>query len=379
MAVDKLVDSSALDTKLTQVANAIRGKTGDSASLAFPGEFVDAISELTNVEDTTAAAGDVLDTKYFYTAAGIKTQGNIASKSSSDLSASGATVTVPAGYYSAQVSKSVSFGSATTPATTVTVAPSISVSSSGLITATNSKTQDVIPTVSAGYVLSGTAGTITVNGSNTSQLSTQAAQTITPGTSNITIASGKYLTGTQTINGDANLVSGNIKKGTSIFGVSGSSTVVNVSDTTATQYDVLEGTYFYLSDGTRVEGWKEASETFYIYELSLPLQNSVTIAAYSGKEVTFSKTDIDMPKDFIFLKNPYDNTVAVLKFILSGLYDYNLIVGTVKALNYKPDALEVAIRLDNSTSRAITLGTTIKIRVRCICVPTSFAIRWYEF
>lgn len=168
MAVDKLVDSSALDTKLTQVANAIRGKTGDSTSLAFPGEFVDAIGELTNVEDTTAAAGDVLNTKYFYTAAGVKTQGNIASKSSSDLSASGATVTVPAGYYASQASKSVSSGSATTPATTISVTPSMSLdASTGVVTASNSKTQNVTPSISAGYVSNGTAGTITVSGSNT--------------------------------------------------------------------------------------------------------------------------------------------------------------------------------------------------------------------
>lgn len=49
----------------------------------------------------------------------------------------------------------------------------------------------------------------------------QAAQTITPGTSNKTIASGRYLTGTQTIKGDANLVAGNIAKDVTIFGVTG--------------------------------------------------------------------------------------------------------------------------------------------------------------
>lgn len=49
----------------------------------------------------------------------------------------------------------------------------------------------------------------------------QAAQTITPGTSNKTIASGRYLTGVQTILGDADLVAGNIKKGVTIFDVLG--------------------------------------------------------------------------------------------------------------------------------------------------------------
>lgn len=49
----------------------------------------------------------------------------------------------------------------------------------------------------------------------------QAAQTITPGTADKAIASGKYLTGTQTIKGDANLKAENIKKGVSIFNVAG--------------------------------------------------------------------------------------------------------------------------------------------------------------
>ena len=148
--------------------------------------------------------------------------GTIATKTSSNLSASGATVTVPAGYYASQASKAISSGSAKTPATTVAKNPSISVSSSGLITASVSGTQSVTPTVTAGYVSSGTAGTITVSGSATKQLTVQAAQTITPGTSNKTIASGRYLTGTQTIKGDANLVAENIKSGVSIFGVAGS-------------------------------------------------------------------------------------------------------------------------------------------------------------
>ena len=50
---------------------------------------------------------------------------------------------------------------------------------------------------------------------------TQGATTYTPTTSNQTISSGTYLTGTQTISGDANLVAGNIKNGTTIFGVTG--------------------------------------------------------------------------------------------------------------------------------------------------------------
>lgn len=46
MAVDKLVDSTQLDSDLTSVANAIRTKGGTSASLAFPTGFVDAIDAI---------------------------------------------------------------------------------------------------------------------------------------------------------------------------------------------------------------------------------------------------------------------------------------------------------------------------------------------
>ena len=46
MAVDKLVDSTQLDSDLTSVANAIRTKGGTSAQLAFPSGFVSAIQNI---------------------------------------------------------------------------------------------------------------------------------------------------------------------------------------------------------------------------------------------------------------------------------------------------------------------------------------------
>ena len=147
-----------------------------------------------------AAASDILSGKEAIDGDGNKMTGTISTKTSSNLTASGATVTVPAGYYASQATKTISSGSAKTPATTVTKNPSISVSSSGLITASVSGTQNVTPTVTAGYVSSGTAGTITVSGSATKQLTTQAAKTVTPSTSSQTaVASGVYTTGAITV------------------------------------------------------------------------------------------------------------------------------------------------------------------------------------
>lgn len=159
---------------------------------------------LSGVDTTaTATAGDILASKTAWVN-DEQITGAIPTKTASNLTASGATVTVPAGYYASQVTKSIANGSATTPATTITQStPSLSVASStGIVTASVAqKTQNVTPTVSAGYVSTGTAGTITLgSSSNTLQLSTQAAKTVTPSESSQTaVTAGKYTTGAVTV------------------------------------------------------------------------------------------------------------------------------------------------------------------------------------
>ena len=85
----------------------------------------------------------------------------------------------------------------------------------------------------------------------------KAAETITPGTENQTIAAHQYLTGAQTIEGDRNLSAGNIKKGVSIFGVTGTletgGTGTDTSDATATAGDILNGKTAYVK-GEKVTG-----------------------------------------------------------------------------------------------------------------------------
>ena len=116
---------------------------------------------------------------------------------------------------------SVAAGSAATPADSITSNPTITVSDSGLIKASHSGSKSITPTVSAGYVSSGTAGTVSTSGNATKQLTTKAGETITPGTNNREIAAGTYLTGKQIILGDTNLKPEYIKKGITIFGVTG--------------------------------------------------------------------------------------------------------------------------------------------------------------
>lgn len=88
----------------------------------------------------------------------------IATRGSSDLTASGAVVTVPAGYYSAQATKSVATVTQATPVAAIT-------NSTGIISAT--------ATQGAGYVSAGTK-------TGTTQLTVQAGKTVTPTADNQT-------------------------------------------------------------------------------------------------------------------------------------------------------------------------------------------------
>lgn len=75
-----------------------------------------------------------------------------------------------------------------------------------------------------------------VNGTKvTGNIPSKTAQTYTPSTSDQTIQSGQYLTGIQTIKGDANLVSGNILSGVTIFGVNGDLTLPTISQDSVTK------------------------------------------------------------------------------------------------------------------------------------------------
>lgn len=78
-------------------------------------------------------------------------------------------------------------------------------------------------TATAAQILSGY--TAYVDGEKiTGTITSQAAKNITPSTSNQTaIAAGKYASGAVTVKGDSNLKATNIKSGTSIFGVTGTS------------------------------------------------------------------------------------------------------------------------------------------------------------
>ena len=139
----------------------------------------------------------------------------VAKKSSADLTASGSTVTAPAGYYSTAATKNIGAGSAFPPAVTITKAPTIGVNTSGVVTASYNGSSSITPTVTSGYVSQGTAGTISTTGTSTYQLTSKAAATYYPSTADQTIASQRWLVGNQTIKSvtTTNLTAANIAEG----------------------------------------------------------------------------------------------------------------------------------------------------------------------
>ena len=162
---------------------------------------------------------------------GVKYTGNIPTRTVDDLSDSGETVTVPAGNYAVQATKSVAAGTVTAPASITGSNASVSTETNAL---TLTKTLSVTPNVTTpGYISSGTSGNASV--SLTASVPTKSAATITPGTSDIEIPAGTYLTGKQTIAGDSELKSENIVAGKTIFNTSGAAQVPVISQDSTTK------------------------------------------------------------------------------------------------------------------------------------------------
>lgn len=184
------------DTDLTAVADAIRTKGGTNSALEWPTEYVSAIEAIITGTPRSAA----------------------------DLVATGSIVSGPEGYYSEAFSKAVSAGSIKLKTLDYGGGGSIAFNmSTGIISYDNvfSGTYNVSSFLS-GYINAAPSNAnYYFRVSASTQLAVFSASTWTPSSTNQYISSYQWLTDSQTILGDADLVPSNIKSGVSIFGING--------------------------------------------------------------------------------------------------------------------------------------------------------------
>ena len=189
-----------------------------------------------DLEVVTATAADVLKPKKIVTADGETVTGTIDSVSVTKTTDRNGTISIPKGCHTGskvivEIEKNLDTTDATAESTDIVsgktayikgkkvtgTMPVVSIEnqSIGVNSATGVVTSKFA--IQSGYAKYGSV-------SETYQLPTKAAQTITPGKTDKTIDKGVYLTGVQTIKGDPNLDGSIIKKGESLFGVLGTYT-----------------------------------------------------------------------------------------------------------------------------------------------------------
>lgn len=168
-----------------------------------------------------------------------------------------------------------------------------------------------------------------VNGTKiTGTLSVQATatQTITPTTSDIIKNAGIY-DGAITVKGDSNLTTSNIKAGTSIFGVSGKSSVVDTADATALTADKIINGYSAYANGSKVNGNATISSlggkrvysgTVHVGNVTKTFTKSDLITNFNLNYVAISKTALGFtPNVIIFL---YNYLAYATVYVGTGLY-----------------------------------------------------------
>lgn len=172
--------------------------------------------------DANAVASEVASGAQFFTSTGFAI-GTATRRSSTDLTASGATVTAPAGYYASSASKAVASGTAGTPTATkgtvsnhsVSVTPSVT-NTTGYITG-GTKSGTAV-SVSASELVS---GTLTVDSSGTKDVTNYASASIPSGTAGTPSASkgtvsNHSITVTPSVTNTTGWITGSTKTGTGV-------------------------------------------------------------------------------------------------------------------------------------------------------------------
>ena len=157
---------------------------------------------------------------------------------------------------------------------------------------------------------------------------TKGAQTYTPNTTNQTIAAGQYISGTQTIAGDPNLVPANIVKGKTIFGVTGSFVMPESPSYAFQSGKSLYGAYRNLGNAPKAniyeyEGYIGINSGSGKYYGFIALSNPIDVTLYNKLNFIPPSFDIDAETGYIGLVTQTSLNNATEQNIVNNIIDSN--------------------------------------------------------
>ena len=171
----------------------------------------------------------------------------------------------------------------------------------------------------AGQILSGYQAIDTEGNIITGTIPSQDARTITPGTSNQTIAAGRYLSGAQTIAGDADLVASNIRSGANIFGVAGSVQATGSASVNISYNEPPYETVIYFDSNRQLQVYKTGEDTSVAVTVMTP---SILILFYEYFPYTQQEQPNEysgiQPSDSIEKGTPWDGITRADIFVING-------------------------------------------------------------
>lgn len=240
-------------------------------------------------------------------------------RSSTDLTASGATVTVPAGYYAEQASKAVASGSAGTPTATkgtvsnhaVSVTPSVT-NTTGYITG-GTKTGTAV-SVSASELVS---GTLSITSSGTKDVTNYASASVAAGGATASATKGTVSNHSVTVTPSVTRTAGYVTAGSS----NGTAVTVSASElVSGSETKTENGTYDVTNLASLIVNVDGGSSS---YTRTVVVPEQTVVAGYGSDDQAILTSVAGLEENEVYVIT-YDGTEYVSSCTLMWSQDYTI-------------------------------------------------------